>query len=172
MSTKTGELAQECRRQEESCLYMSTQLYAWLMVLRMTRFFTTLLSVVLGALGGWTLLTAIELPTVKLFVAACAFLAGLLPALYTALKLDESLELAAQLAGEFKNLEDDLRRCALVSSKKSFKEFEAEANAVFDRLKQAKAPSITVPWPFFKYARWKINKGDYSFSVDLEMRDT
>lgn len=171
MSTKTGELAKECRRQEESCLYMSTQLYAWLVVLRTIRFFTTLTSVVLGALGGWTLLTAIELPAVKVFVAGCAFLAGLLPAVYTALKFDESLELAARLAGEFKALEDDLRRCALVSSRKSFKEFEAEATAVFERLKQAKAPSITVPWPFFKYAQWKIKKGDYNFSVDLEMED-
>jgi hypothetical protein len=105
---------------------------------------------------------------IKLFTAICAFLAGLLPAIYTALKLDDHLDESKHLAGEFKNLQDRFRQAALVSSRKPFAEFEADVKPLIDRLEQARATSLTAPEWCFKRAQKKIKKGDYDFDLDMK----
>jgi hypothetical protein len=105
---------------------------------------------------------------IKLFTAICAFLAGLLPAIYAALKLDDHLDESKHLAGEFKNLQDRFRQAALVSSRKPFAEFEADVKPLIDRLEQARATSLTAPEWCFKRAQKKIKKGDYDFDLDMK----
>jgi hypothetical protein len=167
MTTKLRNLAVECRREEESCLFTSTSLFIWLRCLRVLRVLFAVVPVTLGSLASWNLLTASPDATVKTFAAICSFLAGLLPTLYLALKLDGHVEDTAQLAAEFKNLQDRFRAAALVTAKKSFDALETEHRYLMERLEEARKKSITPPECCFLLARRKINKGHYTFDVEL-----
>jgi hypothetical protein len=126
---------------------------------------------VLGSLASWRLLTESNVAGTKVFSAVCAFIAGLLPAIYSALKLDDHLDAATHLASEFKNLQDRFRQVALVSSRKPFAEFEADVKSLFERLEQARAASFTAPEWCFRRAQKKIKKGDYDFDIDMKDLD-
>ncbi|MGA7764917.1 MAG: hypothetical protein WCA27_01705 [Candidatus Sulfotelmatobacter sp.] len=123
---------------------------------------------ILGSMAGWKLLTGYDLAAVRIFTAVCAFLAGLLPSVYAALKFDDHLDESKHLAGEFKNLQDRFRQAALVSSRKPFPEFEADVKPLLDRLEQARAASFTAPEWCFKRAQKKIKTGDYDFDLDIK----
>lgn len=168
MATKTDELVLECRRLSENCLYTSTSFFYYLRALRWIRLLFIGAPLILGSLATWNLLTASKLESVKIVTAIFAFLAGLLPSLFSALKFDEHLADSKLLAGEFKNLQDRFRQCALVSSKKTFAEFESEFKENMARLERARTPSATLPEMFFKMAQRKIKSRDYDFDVDLE----
>jgi hypothetical protein len=112
-----------------------------------------------------------NLSEVKVFTAICAFIAGLMPAIYSALKLDDHLEQCKTLAGEFKNLQDRFRQAALVSSKKSFTEFEADVKPLIDRMDEARGVSLTPPDWFFRRAQKKVKSGDYDFDIDAKEID-
>lgn len=171
MATKSAELALECKRQSESCLYTSTTLFIWLKFLKAVRLFFIVIPLVAGALAGWNVLTRIDHEEIKLFTALCAFVAGLMPTVYSALKFDENLEKCARLAGEFKNLQDRFRQAAVVSSKKPFVEFEGDVKPLMDRLEQARSVSITPPEWIFKRAQKKVKSRDYDFDVDIELEE-
>lgn len=123
-----------------------------------------------GSLGTWKLLTTSSLESVKILVSVCSFIAGVLPAVYAGLKFDSNLDCCKQLAGEFKNLQDRFRQAALVSSQKSFAEFDAEFQRLMKRLETARANSYTAPEWCFKRAQAKINAGDYSFDIDADQQ--
>src|SRR4051794_36792530 len=89
MPSKNAELALECKRQSESCLYTSTSLFIWLRVCRYTRTTFIVLGVVFGSLSTWSILTAAQFHGAKTLTAALSLLAGLLPAMYAAVKLDD-----------------------------------------------------------------------------------
>src|SRR5262245_11467809 len=114
-SSKNAELALECKRLSESCLYTSTTFYIWLRILKRVRLVFIIAPLALGSLAGWNLLTKSDLQSAKIFTAVCAFLAGLLPTVYAALKLDQGLEQFARQASEFKNLQDRFRQAAQIS---------------------------------------------------------
>lgn len=165
--TKARELIRECERQAESCLYTSTSLFIWLRSRRRWKAFFTVTPLVLGTVASWQLLTSSDLESVKVFVSVCAFLAGLMPSIYSALKFDDSLEDCQRAAAEFKNLQDRFRQVAFVSSRKSFAEFENDFGALQTRLEQAREGSLTPPERFFKAAQAKVKSADYTFDVDL-----
>ena len=167
MKTKTTELILECKRMSENCLYSSTAFFIYLRVLRWVRIAFIAFPLVLESIATWNILTESDAGLVKMLVALCAFLAGLLPTVYAALKFDEHLADSKLLASEFKNLQDRFRQAALVASKKPFAEFEAEFNSLMDRLEQARKPSPTLPEWGFKRAQKKVKSGDYDFDVDL-----
>src|SRR5882724_5785805 len=137
MASKSTELALECKRLSESCLYTSTSFFIWLRFMRWVKILFIAAPLVLGSLASWKLLAGYDLQEVKALTAICSFLAGLLPSVYAALKFDDHLEEAKHLAGEFKNLQDRFRQAALVSSRKPFSEFEADFNSLIERLEQA-----------------------------------
>jgi hypothetical protein len=168
MASKSTELALECKRLSEGCLYTSTSLFIWLRFARCVKIFFIAAPLVLGSLAGWKLLTGYDLAAVRIVTAVCAFLAGLFPSIYAALKFDDHLDEAKHLASEFKNLQDRFRQAALVSSRKLFVEFEADVKPLIDRLEQARAASFTAPEWCFKRAQKKIKKGDYDFDLDLK----
>jgi hypothetical protein len=168
MATKNAALAQECKRYSESCLYTSTSFFYWLRVLRLAKTTFIVAPLVLGSLAGWNLLTKSEDPNWKIATAICSLLAGLLPSVYSALKLDDNLQVVSTVAGEFKNLQDRFRMAALVSSKKPFPEFEADVKPLLERLEKARARSLTPPELCFWLAQRKVKSGDYTFDVDLE----
>ena len=80
MKSKSLELALECKRQSESCLYTSTSLFIWLRYLRLAKVVFIVVPLVLGSLAGWKLLTNSDLQSIKFFTAICALIAGVLPA--------------------------------------------------------------------------------------------
>jgi hypothetical protein len=167
MASKSAALAIECKRLSESCLYTSTALFIWLRCLRVTRIAFIVVPLALGSIAGWQLLKQTPVPIARLFTSVCAFLAGLLPTVYAALKFDDHLEDCKHLAGEFKNLQDRFRQAALVSSKKPFSDFEKDFQPLVARLEEARAESYTAPEWCFASAKKKIKKGDYDFEVDL-----
>ena len=95
----------------------------------------------LGSVAGWKLLASSDLQSVKVLVAVCALLAGLLPSIYSALKYDDQLAHCKLLTGEFKILRDRFRQGALVSSLKTFGEFECEFQKLMERLDAARSHS-------------------------------
>jgi hypothetical protein len=168
MASKSTELALECKRLAESCLYTSTSFFIWLRIGRYLRIVFIAAPLILGSLASWKLLTGIDLAGVKVFTAVCSFLAGLLPSIYAVLKFDDHLEESKRLAAEFKNLQDRFRQAALVSSRKTFTDFEADFKPLMDRLEQARSVSLTPPEWCFKLAQMKVKKGDYDFDIDLK----
>src|ERR1043166_7571602 len=103
----TEELAQalkaQCEEQRERCVYTSGSLLIWLRTLRKLRVAFVILPIIFGALASWDLLSSND--RFRIVTAILALMAGLVPAVYAALKLDEHLPDAARLAGEYKNLE-------------------------------------------------------------------
>src|SRR6266550_243497 len=89
---KARELVQECKRLSESCLYTSTSLLIWLRTRRRLKTFFFVTPLVLGSAAGWKLLTEADLESVKVLVSSLAFLAGLFPSIYAALKLDDHID--------------------------------------------------------------------------------
>lgn len=172
MAEKSEQLADECTRQSDSCLYTSTSLFIWLRVLRWVRVIFVVVPLVLGSLASGKLLVKGDVKGAEHLAAVCAFLAGLLPAVYAALKFDDRLRECAALASEFKNLQDRFRQAALVVSKKTFPEFERQFEALMARLEAARKPSFTAPEWCFRAAQKKIASGDYKFDVDTNPRGT
>src|ERR1700722_1461337 len=106
MASKQKQLALECKRQVDNCLYTSTSLFIWLRWLRAFDIVLVIVPLILGSLAGWEMLTTSDFPSVKVLASICAFLAGLIPVVYAALKFDDRLETCKKLAGNFKNLQD------------------------------------------------------------------
>ena len=168
MSTnKSVELAKECQRLSEGCLYTSTSLFIWLRCRRFLRGMFAVVPVLLGSVASWNLLTSSDLPSIKTWLSVCTFVAGLLPAVYAALKFDEGVEECRVGAGAFKNLQDRFRQLALVSSRKPFAEFEAEFTETRKAFEEARNASITPPEWCFKRAQKKVQSGDYTFDSDM-----
>src|SRR4051794_16771412 len=134
MASKSAALAVECQRLSESCLYTSTQFFIYLRALRWIRIGFVVVPLVFGSLATWKVVEGADSYGAKWFAALCAFIAGLLPSIYSALKLDDRLAEAARLAAEFKNLQDRFRQAALVSALKKFADFEGEYSQLVQRL--------------------------------------
>jgi hypothetical protein len=159
-------LVAECRRQEESCLFTSTMLYIWLRETRLYRRIFVIAPIVLGALAGWSVLDQPDAQWLKWMTAIFAFLAGLFPAIFEALKLDIQIDEIVRQAATFKALQDRFRQAATVTALGPFDEFQAEVTALMDRMDAARATSITPPERCFEAARKKIAAGHYDFAVD------
>jgi hypothetical protein len=168
MEDKTKALVLECKRLSESCQYTSTSIYVWLKCLRWAKIFFTAVPLILGSLASWELLTSSDIQSTRNIVAIFAFLAGLLPSIYSALKFDERLEQYIHASGEFKNLEHRFRKLCLVDSQKAFEEFEDEFNLAMQRYEQLSNLSITTPEWCFRRAQKKVKSGDYVFNIDLK----
>ena len=143
MEDKNKALALECKRLSESCQYASTSIYIWLRCLRWMKIFFAVVPLILGTLSSWKLLTNVDVQSIRNTVAIFAFLAGLLPAIYAALKFDEHLGKYIHASSEFKNLEHRFRKLSLVDSLKSFNEFEEEFKAVMNCYEQLSGLSLT-----------------------------
>jgi hypothetical protein len=102
--------------------------------------------------------------TFHIYTAILAFLAGIVPAVYAALKLDEHLPTCARLAGEYKNLEIIFSDLGRVGPHKPFAEFEKEYLAARGRLEAVNSEAYTAPERCFRKAQEKINAGHYTFA--------
>jgi hypothetical protein len=165
MASRAGELILECKRQAENCLYTSTTLFIWLRTLRRVRIGFIVLTASLGSIASWNIFQE----NAETLSGICALSAGLLPAIYSALKFDDGLEQSKVLAAEFKNLQDRFRQAALIGSKRSLPEFESELASLLDRLEEARKESPTPPEWCFRKAQEKVKKGDYDYDFDVDL---
>ena len=160
-------LRAQCKEQWERCLYTSNSLLVWLRALRYLRIGFVTLPIVFGALASWDILTSST--RFRVLTAVLALIAGVIPAVYAALKLDEHIPTAARLAGEYKNLEILFSDLGALGPHKALEQFEAEYKEARTRLEKANAESYTAPEWCFKHARKKINSGHYTFGDDPQM---
>ncbi len=160
----TQNIVDECKRQEESCLYTSTSLLEWLKRLRVWKALFIITPIVLGGLATWPLLAHHD--EYKWLTGVCALLAGFAPALYKALDFDVSLKVIAKHAHEFKILQDRFRQAWRIAALGSFPEFKKEFDDLMGRMDAARAASLTPPERFFRKAKAKIGAGHYEFEVD------
>lgn len=158
----------ECRREEESCLYSSTTLYIWLRSVRRWRSTFIAAPIVLGGIGSWAVLKGTHDPTVTWFTAACSLLAGMFPAIFKALELDQQVADLSHQAAQFKNLQDRFRQTANFTTIDSLDDAEQKFEELMNQLEEIRSNSSTPPERFFRAAQSKIAKGDYNFLVDAK----
>lgn len=167
MASKAAALALECQRLSESCLYTSASFFIYLRALRWIRIAFVVAPLICGALATWKVIDGAHSIGARWFTGVCSLLAGLLPAIYSALKFDDRLAEAIHLSCEFKNLQDRFRQAALVSALKPFASFEEDVKPLVKRLEDARRPSLTPPEFFFRRAQAKVKSNDYTFDLDL-----
>ena len=163
-------LVQECIREFDNCQYTAVSHLIWLRDKRRVKTYFIVLPIVFGAVSTFQLIAKSDSAYLQVVAATCAFLAGLMPAIFTALKYDEDLERLKLSAAEFMNLRDRFRQCAILSTKQSFADFEAGFQKLMDRMEAARREALTAPERYFKAAQEKLKSGDYSFDVDDESK--
>jgi hypothetical protein len=166
MERRTENLVDECRRQEESCLYTSTSLFEWLKWMRFLKVVFVVTPIILGGVATWPLLARQD--DYKWLTGACALLAGLAPAVYKSLDFDVSLDQIAKHANQFKILQDRFRQAWRVTSLGPFEDFKKEFDDLMGRMDTARASSLSAPERFFRKAQGKVDAGHYDFAVDAK----
>jgi hypothetical protein len=164
MDPRLQQIIDECRRQEESCLYTSTALYEWLKSIRFWRIVFIVVPIIAGSFASASILR--KNPDLEWASAAAALIAGLFPAIFKALHLDGSIKVISDNAAQFKVLQDRFRQAALIGATTPINELENEFKTLMARMDKARAASLTPPERFFKSAQNKIKNGDYSFGSD------
>ena len=170
MDERTQSLIDECRRQEESCLYTSATLFEWLRSLCRWKVAFVVTPIVLGGVATWPLLT--RQSDFEWVTATCALLAGLAPAVYKSLDFDVSLDAVAKHAHAFKILQDRFRQAWRVTALVPCDTFEKDFADLMQRLDTARSASLTAPERFFRKAQAKVSAGHYDFTVDQKSRKT
>lgn len=156
----------EVGRLHESALYMSTMLYIWLRFLRVARIVGITIGVLAGGFASWSILERSDDAAMRTVSATCALVAGLVPSLMAAWRLDDSLEACSRSASLWKNAEIRLRQMSLIDAGASEDRLHAVLKQESDALAALREESLTPPEWCFRVARRKIKAGDYSFTVD------
>jgi hypothetical protein len=164
MTDPTSNLIDECRRQEESCLYTSTALFEWVKVMRRWKIFFVTAPIILAGIA--TGLPTEFRPDYGWIAAVCTMLAGIGTAVYKALDFDISLELIAKQANEFKVLQDAFRHSWRIKSAGDANDFAAHFDSLMKRLDGLRLSSLPPPERYFREAQAKIKAGDYQFTTD------
>jgi hypothetical protein len=155
-------LTDECERQFENCRDTAVSFIVWLKVLRWTRIFFVVAPIVFGALATWKLLA-----DGTGWAAVFTLLATVLPPVFKAINLEDTIKDYEKLAGEFMNLRERFRQAKLIGSQKPIAEFEAEVHALMARMEKARTRVLAPPNWSFKRARQQIESGTYTHDHDL-----
>jgi hypothetical protein len=151
-------IADECERQEESCLHSAVTLFEFLKAMRFWRHVFVITPIIASALATSALIKKDFYEVAGIFV----LIAGVFPAVYKALKFDVSLEAISKSANKFKGLQDRFRQLRLVGHDDPTKHLPK----LMDQLDDVRANAPVAPERFFEKAREKIAKGHYRFDVD------
>ena len=144
-----------------NALWNYVSLIVWLRWLRRFRIAFNAFPIAFASVGSWRLLTDSTQLRLPLVAAAFAFVAGLLPLLYLASGIEDSISLAARLAGRYRVLEarvrDYVRRYHLFSSDEAVVRHER----LFEDYLELKKEAQTGPrWAFWAAERL-IAKKEY-----------
>ncbi|MBY5917740.1 hypothetical protein HFO77_25440 [Rhizobium leguminosarum] len=164
---RTGEIAAEALRQSESCLYTSTAIFIWLRTVRWQQKAVVLAPILLTGLAGFGYFKDVVPAWV---LALMGFLSTLIPALADALNIETHVDDLKTKAAEYKALQDRFRKLARIGVLGDSERAEGELSELLDRLDVVRSSSITPPERYFEEARKKIKRGDYDFSIDIELR--
>jgi hypothetical protein len=157
------EIAKECLRQSESCLYTSTMLFCWLRRVRFQRQLFIAIPIILGGIAGVSVLKNAWPDWV---IAILALAASTFPALADALKIETSVDEISRAAAEYKVLQDRLRIAANITAKQDVDEAQRVLHELMDRMDIVRSTSLTPPEKYFRAAQQKIRQGDYDFAAD------
>lgn len=161
MEVAVQALSQECKRQEESCLYTSTALFEWIKVLRLWRVAFIILPLICSAAATSALFKHCA------WVTGIAILcAGVIPAIFKSLDLDKDIAAMTRYANTFKSLQDRFRQARNISALGEIDEFRKEFASLRTKLDDARMASIPIPERYFKNAQRKIGRGHYEFQAD------
>jgi hypothetical protein len=166
MDLATQALVNECKRQEESCLYTSTALFEWLKALHFWRRVLITTPIILSAIATSAIVKQYQ--HYEWIAAISALLAGIFPAVLKALELDKDLNAIARYAGQFKVLQDRFRQVWRVGALGDSEEFKRDFKSNMKLMDDLRCASPAVPDRFFAKAQKKINKGHYDFSIDTK----
>ena len=162
-----AEIIVEALRQEENCLYTSTAIYSWLVIVKRQHAAVVLLPVIFTALAGF----AYVQDTVPAWaVALVALLSTLIPSLAKAIDFETHVKDLKDAAGEYKSLQDRFRQLAKIGIHGEVAAAQAKLSELMDRLDAVRAKSIVVPQKHFEVATDKIKRGDYDATVDIYLR--
>ncbi len=164
MDTRATEIIRECKRQEESCSYTSTALYSWIKEVRVYRVVFIIAPIVLGSIASAKIL--FNEPQYVWLTGLAALLAGLFPAIFKALDLDQSLKAMSDSAHSFETLRDRFRQAAEIGATKSTDDLESEFRLLMDKMETARRTGLAIPERHFKIAQKKISDGHYNFDAD------
>jgi hypothetical protein len=165
MDDPSAQLIDECRRQEESCLYTSTALFEWVKVLRRWKIFFVVAPIVLAGLA--TGLPTDLRPGLGWLIGTCTLLAGIATAVYKALDLDVSLEVISKQANQFKVLQDGFRQAWRIRASVGIDDLRDRFDALMEQLNALRLSSLPPPERYFRKAQAKVKSGDYDFSADI-----
>jgi len=154
-------ISKQCSEHRIRCLYTSVSLLIWLKTLRLLRVVLIIAPIIFGAFAAWDLLTVSH--HLSWLTSLCSLLAGIVPAIYTALEMDKHIPTAQKLAGEYKNLEIIFSDLEKIGVTMPLGEYKLKFDNSKIRLENANAHSYSAPEWCFKKAQEKINSGDYSF---------
>jgi hypothetical protein len=153
------ELIDECRNEQENCLYTSTTFFIWLKFLRFFRALIWCVAAISSAFAASSILRGDE--AMRIWTAATAILGVALPGMIKALSLDLHIANYSKAAASFKILQGEFRRAANVWSLKPINEFEVEARKLFKSINEARKTPLTPPDFCFWLAQKKIERGHY-----------
>ena len=159
-------LVKECGRQAESCAYTGSNLYTWQKQASLWRAAFLVAPIIAAGFSTSQLFTESLGPNGKILAAFTGLLAGFFPAIFIALNMDMRVVEIARSAAEFTNLRDRFRQAANISRYAPFDEFNAEFEALMDRMDAIRSSAPPAPDWCFKATQKKMNKGDYMFAVD------
>jgi hypothetical protein len=166
MDERTQSLIEECKRQEESCLYTSTALFEWLKYLRAWKNFFVVTPIIFAAIAAG--IRANSGPGLEWLIGGCTLIAGIATAVYKALGLDVNLDAVIKNANQFKVLQDRFRQAWRVIALGDLGEFKKEFDSRMEQMDALRSSSLPTPERFFKKAQTKIQSGDYDFGVDAQ----
>ncbi len=154
----------ECERQAESCLYVSTTCFEWVKSLRIWRALFVVAPIILGGVGAWPILTKSH--DYGIVAAVCTLAAGVFPAIFKAIGLDGSVQAVAKQANQYKILQDRFRHAATITAVRDDSLLREEFDQLMRSMDDLRLSSLVPPERFFKKARRKIEAGHYKFAID------
>lgn len=157
-------LQQQCSEFRKDCLDANAALFIWLRMLRNIRVVLLIMPIICGAFASWSILK--EKPQFATLTALLALIAGLIPAVYSALKLDEQLPKTARIQGEFRILEITFGELQNIGPAMEPDAFMKEYKDARVRLEKVHAESYTVPEWCFRRARKLIKSGHWIVGND------
>lgn len=145
-----------------NALWNYVSLIVWLRWLKRCRIAFNGLPIVLGGLGSWRIIVDSKQPGVVYVGAALALLAGLLPLLYLASGIEDSIGSATHLASGYRVLEGRVRDFVFRLSSFDQRERDTAYEHMLDEHLRLRANAHTVPRWAFKAAERLIAGGDYT----------
>lgn len=170
LSSKTAKCQQleiECTRLEENCRYTAAGLYDWSKSARCISNVLLVVPIVCGAFASSEILFGFFGEKSELLIAISALLAGLFPAIFKALDLDNNTKQILSSAAEFTNLRDRFRQLGKIKPTETFDELYQSFETLVEKLEDVRRLSPPLPNKHFKSARKSIEAGNYTNEPDI-----